>query len=355
MSSGIKLYGSILKVLKDENNNQYHHNQHQQQTNNNNNNNNKTINCPALVNKEQNICFFFSRKGFCRNGDDCRYIHGCLCDICNKAMLIPDNIEQNQTHYIECLLNQENQVLRQNESMRQYECEICFESIVDSGKKFGLLSHCQHKFCLDCIRSWRYSATNSGSSGSGGIINSNIINNGSTIFFSTNPNNDGSFDIFNSIRIFNNNQQLRNHEQIQHVRKCPTCRMVSYFIIPSDIYVDGDDKEQMINIYKMKLSTIPCKYFENQGYCKFGLNCMYSHSNQQFIEDFESDLTNSIPNNNNYYNNLLTTSTTTTTTTTIPSNSTGDDDDVNDDDDDDDDDNQINFNFNINDESNYSD
>ncbi|KAN0034741.1 hypothetical protein ACTFIV_001273 [Dictyostelium citrinum] len=350
MSSGIKFYGSILKVLKDEHSNQCNH--HNQQINNKNLNN---------VNKEQNICFFFSRKGFCRNGDDCRYIHGNLCDICNKAMLIPDNIEQNQTHYIECLLNQENQVLRQNESMRQYECEICFESIVDSGKKFGLLSHCQHKFCLNCIRSWRYSANNSNSSNNttnniSNSINSILNNGGSTIFFSTNPNNDG-IDIFNSIRIFNSNQQFRNHEQIQHVRKCPTCRTVSYFIIPSDIYVVGDDKEQMINMYKMKLSKIPCKYFENQGYCKFGLHCMYNHSIQLFFDDINND------NGNNNINNTTTTTTTTSTTSLQSSNRNKPNGDINNDkeEEDIDDDrinleNEINFNFNFNDSGrNYSD
>ncbi|KAM9968581.1 hypothetical protein ACTFIW_007731 [Dictyostelium discoideum] len=354
MSSGIKFYGSILKVLKDEHSSSNQCNNQHQQINSKNNNNN--------VSKEQNICFFFSRKGYCRNGDDCRYIHGNLCDICNKAMLIPDNIEQNQTHYIECLLNQENQLLRQNESMRQYECEICFESIVDSGKKFGLLSHCQHKFCLNCIRSWRYSANNSSNISTvnniSNSINSILSNGGSTIFFATNPNND-SIDIFNSIGILNSSSGGgRNHEQIQHVRKCPTCRTVSYFIIPSDIYVVGDDKEQMINMYKMKLSKIPCKYFENQGYCKFGLHCMYNHSNQYFFDELDND-------QNNINNNTVTTTTTTTTTTTststsLPSSNRNKQNDDSSDIDEEDDkinlENELNFSFNFNDSgSNYSD
>src|SRR4051812_32915268 len=36
---------------------------------------------------------------------------------------------------------------------KEYHCSICLEPIGgSSNKKFGLLSDCDHVFCLDCIR-----------------------------------------------------------------------------------------------------------------------------------------------------------------------------------------------------------
>lgn len=29
------------------------------------------------------------------------------------------------------------------------------EAVVESGRRFGVLSGCRHAFCLDCIRKWR--------------------------------------------------------------------------------------------------------------------------------------------------------------------------------------------------------
>jgi len=38
-------------------------------------------------------------------------------------------------------------------------CGICMEVVWDkqpsSAQRFGILSHCTHVYCLDCIRKWR--------------------------------------------------------------------------------------------------------------------------------------------------------------------------------------------------------
>ncbi|KYQ99762.1 hypothetical protein DLAC_03707 [Tieghemostelium lacteum] len=183
------------------------------------------------------LCHFYIQGG-CRNGDSCKYVHGNYCEICEKPMLVPGNQEQNEAHMTECLISQQKQ--SQREEMRDLECGICFESIVDKGRRFGLLSHCNHVFCLECIREWR---------GTNQPITGQPI--------PTNPNS-----IQNTARL------------------CPMCRVNSHFIIPADIYVSDEKKQEIIEIYKSKLSTIPCKYFnKGKGSCKFGTSCMYAHLN----------------------------------------------------------------------------
>ncbi|GAM25366.1 hypothetical protein SAMD00019534_085410 [Acytostelium subglobosum LB1] len=183
--------------------------------------------------KTEALCLFYLQGG-CRNGDGCKFIHGNMCDLCDKPMLVPGHAAQNDEHKKQCLASRQRMV--QREHIRNLECGICFESVVEKNQRFGLLSHCDHIFCLDCIREWR------GSTASGApqpLSNSN-----------------------NSVRL------------------CPMCRVNSYFIIPSDVFVSQEEKQEIIDEYKSKLSTIPCKYFNNgKGSCKFGTSCMYAHLN----------------------------------------------------------------------------
>jgi RING-type zinc-finger len=70
------------------------------------------------------------------------------------------------------------------------QCGICFDSIAACGKRFGLLTGCDHVFCLECIRTWRKS---------------------------TSVEKDVS-------------------------RSCPCCREHSYFVMPSKFSVTGESK-----------------------------------------------------------------------------------------------------------------
>jgi hypothetical protein len=172
------------------------------------------------------LCQFYM-QGICRYGLGCRYIHGNMCDSCLKPCLLPDNLAQNDEHRQVCRIRM--RIIREREESKDVECGICFEKPVEKGRRFGLLSHCDHPFCLECIREWR---------GGGGAPTSTL-------------------------------------------RSCPICRVTSYFIIPFDAsVVDPDRKQEIIEQYKAKLATITCKYFnKGKGTCKFGTSCMYSHLN----------------------------------------------------------------------------
>ena len=75
-------------------------------------------------------------------------------------------------------------------------CSICYEIVVESKKRFGILPACEHPFCLSCIREWR--------------------SQGST-----------------------------------QVRACPICRQESYYVVPSEFWVnDRDAKAELIEEYK---------------------------------------------------------------------------------------------------------
>jgi len=109
------------------------------------------------------------------------------------------------------------------------ECNICYDRVLGQGKRFGILSHCNHAFCLDCIRKWR-------------------------------------------------GRYMKNVDK-ELFRLCPICRIESYFIIPSAYYVGaGKEKEDLIEAYKKSLKEIPCKYLKyGEGVCPFGNSCFYAH------------------------------------------------------------------------------
>ncbi len=100
-------------------------------------------------------------------------------------------------------------------------CGICLETPT----VFGINNGCDHVFCFTCIKSWREK----------GSIQSN-----------------------------------------DSVKNCPVCRKVMHLIVPSSIHPSSPSKKaKIIEEYKMKKSKIQCK---NVGNCKFGSNCMFSHS-----------------------------------------------------------------------------
>jgi len=104
-------------------------------------------------------------------------------------------------------------------------CSICY-NVCGTLRKFGLLSNCDHVFCLDCIRTWRVSSKANGS------------------------------------------------------HTCPMCRVKSHFVIPSLVYATGAQKKEIEEHYKTKLKSIPCKYFNfGDGTCPFYNNCFYGHLN----------------------------------------------------------------------------
>ena len=95
-----------------------------------------------------------------------------------------------------------------------------------SKDRFGLLTGCDHPFCLECIRKWR-----------------------GTLFQSKDA-----------------------------VRGCPICRQPSFFVVPCDRLVTNiERKNKIVESFKHQLSTMPCKHFTINEQCPFGTSCFYLH------------------------------------------------------------------------------
>jgi len=74
------------------------------------------------------LCKYY-KKGNCRYGDNCRYLH-------------PEDYTQHELDNIDRYYIDE-------------ECCICLEKVLRAGRQFGILDNCDHTFCLKCIRDWR--------------------------------------------------------------------------------------------------------------------------------------------------------------------------------------------------------
>ncbi|XP_065917991.1 E3 ubiquitin-protein ligase makorin-1-like isoform X2 [Dysidea avara] len=128
----------------------------------------------------------FAAKGFCPFGDDCEYLHGLVCDLCGCECLHPYDISQQEEHRKQCVDHHEKEMEKAFAAQRSegITCSICMEVVLSknppSEQRFGILTDCDHPFCLSCIRHWR-----------------------------------SSTDIKKST-----------------IRACPICRKVSYFVIP---------------------------------------------------------------------------------------------------------------------------
>lgn len=114
-------------------------------------------------------------------------------------------------------------------------CGSCHEKVIALGRRFGMLSSCDHPFCLPCIREYRAG---------------------------------------NSFQEWYDGKKER-----ENLKNCPICNEESHFIIPCNRMVfDEHRKEFLINQYKGRLNLIPCKYFaQGYGSCPFGSSCFYAH------------------------------------------------------------------------------
>ncbi|KAL0379893.1 UNVERIFIED_CONTAM: E3 ubiquitin-protein ligase makorin [Sesamum angustifolium] len=182
---------------------------------------------------DQSICSF-AAAGDCPRGEKCPHIHGDLCPICGKHCLHPFRPQEREEHVKTCEKRQKHlEALRRSQEI---ECSVCLEHILSkpttAERKFGILSECDHPFCVTCIRNWRSSSPSSG------------------------------LDV---------NSALRG---------CPICRKLSYFVIPSVIwYSSKEEKQDIIDSYKAKLRSIDCKHFDfGNGTCPFGTSCFYKHA-----------------------------------------------------------------------------
>ncbi|KAF8396127.1 hypothetical protein HHK36_017739 [Tetracentron sinense] len=146
--------------------------------------------------------------GNCPHGERCPHIHGDLCPTCSKHCLHPYRPDEREEHIRACeTMKKHLEALKRNQEI---ECSVCLDRVLSkftmAERKFGLLSECDHPFCISCIRNWRSSSPTSG------------------------------IDVNTALRA------------------CPICRKLSYFVIPSVIwYSTKEEKQKIIDGYKAKL------------------------------------------------------------------------------------------------------
>lgn len=177
--------------------------------------------CPFLV------------MGQCHYGDRCEYLHGDRCEVCGLHLLHPSDAEQRREHEKLCLSEFEAEMEKAFafQISQDKVCSICMEVVVQksvqSERRFGILSSCDHVFCLGCIRKWRHAP-------------------------------------------FSNDV----------IKACPECRVPSELVIPSVHWVqDQPQKDQLVALFKTAVSKKPCKFFlEGRGSCPFGDRCLYLHN-----------------------------------------------------------------------------
>uniref|UniRef100_A0A8C6DQQ4 E3 ubiquitin-protein ligase makorin-2 n=1 Tax=Moschus moschiferus TaxID=68415 RepID=A0A8C6DQQ4_MOSMO len=108
----------------------------------------------------QQLCPY-AAAGECRFGDACVYLHGDVCEICRLRVLHPFDPEQRKAHEKACMSTFEHEMEKAFafQASQDKVCSICMEVILEkasaSERRFGILSSCNHTYCLSCIRQWR--------------------------------------------------------------------------------------------------------------------------------------------------------------------------------------------------------
>ncbi|XP_063692338.1 uncharacterized protein LOC134824371 [Bolinopsis microptera] len=175
------------------------------------------------------LCPYYLETGTCSEDEMCVNIHGLLCEHCSRYCLPPNNPKLQKCH--EDICAEIKSYKKAAEASKELTCAICFEVVLEKEdkkqRKFGLLSECWHTFCIECIRRWRASQSKD-----------------------------------------------------QTKRNCPICRKISYFIVPSEVWVaDPAEKDRLVQGYKEHLSTKDCMHFnKGRDHCPFGANCFYKHA-----------------------------------------------------------------------------
>lgn len=208
----------------------------------------------------------FHLAGSCRYGDSCRYTHGVPCPVCGENAVHPTDGAEAERHLLACgwlvagdvtgpplpssstcgsprglapvsgvggppLLSAADEA-----SQVALRCAICHESVRGRGRRFGLLTECDHVFCLECVRAVRSTVAAAGGR--------------------------------------------------EAVRGCSVCGVESFLVVPSDTYPrSAAEKAGAAARYKAKLKRVPCMHFRyGEGVCPFGVtSCLYAHVDREGV------------------------------------------------------------------------
>uniref|UniRef100_A0A8C0N5V9 RING-type E3 ubiquitin transferase n=1 Tax=Canis lupus familiaris TaxID=9615 RepID=A0A8C0N5V9_CANLF len=160
----------------------------------------------TAVETKKQLCPY-AAVGEYRYGENCVYLHGDSCDMCGLQVLHPMDAAHEKDMELSFAVQRSKDMV----------CGICMEVVYEkanpSERRFGILSNCNHTYCLRCIRKWR----------SAKQFESKII------------------------------------------KSCPECRITSNFVIPSEYWVEEkEEKQKLIQKYKEAMS--------NKAW-----NCFYKH------------------------------------------------------------------------------
>uniref|UniRef100_A0A2K6MLY5 RING-type E3 ubiquitin transferase n=1 Tax=Rhinopithecus bieti TaxID=61621 RepID=A0A2K6MLY5_RHIBE len=170
----------------------------------------------TAVETKQQLCPY-AAVGQCRYGENCVFLHGDLCDMCRLQALHPMDAAQRSQHIQSCIEAHEKNmefsfaVQRSKDRVCGICMEVVYEKVNPNEHRLGILSNCNHTFCLKRIRKWR------------------------------------------SAKEF----------ESRIVKSCPQCQIISNFVILSEYWVEEkEEKQKLIQKYKKAMSAKACRYFD---------------------------------------------------------------------------------------------
>ncbi|KAK7030745.1 hypothetical protein R3P38DRAFT_2930257 [Favolaschia claudopus] len=200
-----------------------------------------TASAPArpITSKSRGICKYYATDRGCFAGNSCKFLHG------EAATHTPYDQAKTCRFYAAGFCKRGNECWFSHAKGKEKEqaieeeddlCSICFDKPVT----YGLLTGCNHIFCITCIKQWRDPATK-------------------------------SLDFIES----------------GNIKCCPMCRRSAKFIIPSSqFFVEGEAKDAAMARYMDSMKRVPCKHFQKSlfsargtPFCPFGKDCFYQHRN----------------------------------------------------------------------------
>ncbi|KRZ01760.1 putative E3 ubiquitin-protein ligase makorin-1 [Trichinella zimbabwensis] len=139
----------------------------------------------------EDILCGYNVLGNCPFGENCKYVHGDMCELCKRRIIRPGNDAYKLRHQEKCMKEQnfELELQRLIAASNEKQCGICLETVMKNKENcrqtFGILPNCEHCFCIKCIRKWRQA-----------------------------------------------------DKSLQNSQACPLCRIVSRFVVPSPVWVN---------------------------------------------------------------------------------------------------------------------